>query len=320
MAAALSKERLGGTCLLNLCAGGETLLSNEVLPLVKALLEEGHFVMIVTNGTVSQRFRELTQWPSTLRSRLFIKFSFHYLEMVRLGWIERFFDNVKLMKESGVSLTVEVTPSDELIPHIEDLKRICMEHLGALCHVTIARDDRTNGIDVLSDLNYDEYKKVWGQFDSELFRFKSELFFKNRKEFCYAGDWSAYLNLETGILTQCYCGKKICNIYEESGPIPFRAIGKNCSLPHCYNGHAFLALGDIPELQTPTYADVRNRVCTDGSEWLAPGMKEVMQSKLSESNEEYSFWQKMRSYDLRGKVKRSVLYQKMRELKVKLRG
>ena len=88
IASALSRERLGGTCLLNLCAGGETLLSDEVLPLAKALLEEGHYVMIVTNGTVSKRFREITQWPSELRSRLFFCFPSTIWKWFGLaGWI-----------------------------------------------------------------------------------------------------------------------------------------------------------------------------------------------------------------------------------------
>lgn len=292
---ALSVKRLGGVCLLNLCAGGETLLSPEVLPVVKELLAEGHYVMVVTNGTVTQRFQELVVWPKALLSRLMFKFSFHYLELKRLGWMERFFENVSLMKNIGVSFTVEITPSDELIPYIDDVKKICLEKVGALCHVTIARDDRTMGIDVLSEHSFDEYKNIWGQFHSQLFDFKSKIFYHKRNEFCYAGDWSAYLNLDTGVLRQCYCGKVLGNIYDDvTAPIPFQAIGHGCTLPHCYNGHAFLTLGDIPELDTPSYAAVRNRKCTDGTEWLTDNMREFIQSKLSDSNREYSILKKSR--------------------------
>lgn len=316
---ALSKERLGGISLLNLCAGGETLLSDEVLPLVKELLSEGHYVMIVTNGTISKRFKELALWPQEIMERLFFKFSFHYLELKRLGLMEQFFCNINVVKNLGASFTVEVTPSDELIPYIEDIKKICLEKLGALCHITIARDDRTSGIDVLSNYDFEEYKKIWGQFNSELFSFKSEIFYHKRKEFCYAGEWSGYLNLESGLLRQCYCGKILGNIYENiSAPIPFEAIGHHCTLAHCYNGHAFLTLGDIPELNTPTYADVRNRICIDGSEWLSPKMKAFMSSKLSESNEEYRstkktfLFLKEKEHALRHKAQRikSVLFEK----------
>lgn len=330
---ALSKERWGGACLLNLCAGGETLLSDEILPLVKVLLSEGHYVMIVTNGTLNKRFSEISSWSDDLLDRLFIKFSFHYLEMKRLGWIERFFENVSLMKKCGVSFTVEVTPSDELIPYIEELKTVCKQYLGALCHVTIARDDRTDGIDHLSEHSFEEYKQIWGQFCSELFEFKSKIFYQKRKEFCYAGDWSLYLNLDTGRLTQCYCGKFLCNIYDDiSKPIPFCAVGCNCSLPHCYNGHAFLTLGDIPAIDSPSYADVRNRVCDDGSEWLNPTMKAFMSTRLYENNNEYG-WLKKSMNDIKTKTDRSNdipwnvrtflsqfrFYQALHNLKVKYR-
>ena len=317
IAARLSRDRLGGTCLLNLCAGGETLLSEDVLPLVKALLEEGHYVTIVTNGTITKRFQEIVQLEKILLKRLMIKFSFHFLELNRLGLMDVFFNNIRLMKAAGVSFSVEITPSDELIPFIEEVKETCIMQLGALCHVTIARDDRTNGIDILSDLSFDAYKETWGQFDSELFRFKSEIFYQKRNEFCYAGEWSCYLNLETGILSQCYCGSPLCNIYEDTNSIPFRAIGKKCSLPHCYNGHVFLTMGCIPEMQTPTYADVRNRMCRDGSEWLTSKMKDFLQSKLVESNKEYSIIKRICYPSLRNGTAKSAFHKIIHGLKRK---
>ena len=76
MRKALSKKRLGGVCLINFCAGGETLFSAEVLPVVRELLLEGHYVMIVSNGTISKRFDEIAELPEDLRSHLFIKFSY----------------------------------------------------------------------------------------------------------------------------------------------------------------------------------------------------------------------------------------------------
>lgn len=286
---ALSVERLGGKCLINLCAGGETLLSTEVIPVVKALLEEGHYVMIVTNGTMTNRFKEIAQLPKELLERLFFKFSFHYLELLRLNFMDKYFDNVLMMHNSGCSFTVEITPSDELIPHIEDIKKVCMEKLGDLCHITIARDDRTDEIIHLSKYDFDEYKNIWGQFKSELFDFKSKIFYKKRKEFCYAGDWSVYINLTSGDMKKCYFSKAIDNIYTNiDEPLKFEAVGCNCQLAHCYNGHAYLALGDIPEAgKDVTYASLRNGE-TEGQEWLKPKMKEFMSQKLYDNNEEYS--------------------------------
>lgn len=316
---ALSVERLGGICLLNLCAGGETLLSDEVLPIVKEFLSEGHYVMIVTNGTLTKRFEEIAEWPKELLKHLFFKFSFHYLEMKRLGWMERFAKNVQLMKSAGASITVEVTPSDELIPYIDELKENCKKYFGTLCHVTIARDDRTNGIDILSELSVEENKQIWGQFNSTLYDYKMQIYHVKRNEFCYAGEWSLYLNLETGRLTQCYCGKEIDNIYRNiDEPLHFEAIGYQCSLPYCYNGHAFLALGDIPELKTPTYAEERNRVCADGTEWLQPEMKSFMQTKLYQSNKQYGILKKLRSIGFKDKIIRTRAFQKIRSVKRRL--
>ena len=47
-----------------------------------------------------------------------------------------------------------------------------------------------------------------------------------------------------------------------------------------------------PGFSDLTYADIRNRVCTDGSEWLTPKVKEFLSSKLSETYEEYSRFKK----------------------------
>ena len=322
---ALSVERLGGVCLLNMCAGGETLLSEDILPIVRELLTEGHYVMIVTNGTMTNRFEEVAQWPKDLLSRLFFKFSFHFLEMKRLNWMDRFFANVDTVKRAGASFTIEVTPTDELIPYIDELKETCMRYEGALCHLTIARDDRTNGIDILSEYSFDDYMGIWGVFDSALLEFKARIYHQKRNEYCYAGDWSMYLNLETGRLTQCYGAKMIDNIYDDPGrPLHFEAVGCRCKLTYCYNGHAFLALGTIPGLESPTFAEERNRVCVDGSEWLGPEMKAFMSSRLYETNKEYSAPKKAMLYikqKVEGKgLRRSKVVKKMRRMKRKMFG
>lgn len=287
---ALSIKRLGGICLINLCAGGETLLSEEVISAIKALLEEGHYVMVVTNGSLSKRFDEIAQFDPKLLKRLFFKFSFHYLELVRLNLMEQYFNNVKKMQKAGCSFTIEMTPNDELIPYIDDIKKVCMKNLGTLCHVTIARDDRTKGIEVLSKYSFEDYKKIWSTFESSFFDFKSKIFYKKRTEFCYAGDWSLYINLVTGAMRQCYCGRELDNIYKNiDKPLNFCAIGYGCTQAHCYNGHAFLTIGDIPELETPTYAKMREHSAKgNAKKWLKPEMEAFMNQKLKDNNVQYT--------------------------------
>lgn len=293
IARALSKKRLGGTCLINMCGGGETLLCPDIVQVVKALLEEGHYVMLVTNGTVTKVLKQFTELPKELLKHLIFKFSYHFLELRRLGITEMFFQNIEMMRNAGCSFTLEVTPNDELIPHIPELKEEVLKYLGVLCHITIARDDITESIPILSDLNDDDFYQTWGQFDSDLFDFKKIIFGKHQCDFCYAGDWSVYVNLGTGIMTQCYAEKELDNIYENiDRPLHFKAVGSKCRSPHCYNGHAFLALGDIPELESPTYAQLRNRQDEKGREWLSEDVKGFLSSKLKDSNKEYSKLQK----------------------------
>lgn len=284
---AFSKERLGGACLFNICAGGETLLAEDMVRVLKVLLEEGHYLMVVTNGMLTKRHKEIAQFNPSLLKRLFFKFSFHYLELLKRNRMDKFFDNVKMMEDAGCSYTVELTPHDELIPHIQDIKQTCLDRMGTLCHLTIGRDDRTKEIKVLSEHSFEDYKKIWGSFNSEFFDFKATIFNQKRKEFCYAGDWSLYINAYTGNIQQCYGTQIIGNIYDIKKPIEFKAVGHNCHLAHCYNGHAFLTLGNIPSLKTPTFATMRDKNPQNRRNWLTEQYRDFISQKLEDNNEQY---------------------------------
>lgn len=284
---ALSKERLGGVCMFNICASGETLIPHEIVEYVRAILAQGHYVMIVTNGMLTKRIKEFTEFPEEYRKRLFFKVSFHYLELKRLNKFDLFFANIDLMREMKASFTIEVTPSDELIPYIDELKEISLKRLGALPHITVARDESKPDYPLLTKLSKEDYIKTWGQFDSKMFDFKMSVFGQKRNEYCYAGNWTCTLNLLTGTMKQCYMTNYFTNIYKHPNkPIKFVNIGKGCKAPHCHNAHAFLCFGAIPELKTPYYYELRNRVCVDGTEWLQPEMKAFMSCKLEEENEQ----------------------------------
>ncbi|WP_077155033.1 radical SAM protein [Bacteroides bouchesdurhonensis] len=314
---ALSKERLGGTCLINFCAAGETLISKDLLEYVRAFLEEGHYVMVVTNATISKRFDEIVAFPPELLKRLFFKFSYHYLELKEKNLLDRFFSNIKKVRDAGCSFTLEVTPSDELIPFIDEMNKKSIEEIGAIPHITIARDERDpERLPILTNMNKEEYYKVWSKFKSAIFEYKMKIFEVKRTEFCYAGDWSFYLNLGTGMMTQCYKSLIKQNIFEDvEKPIKFCPIGNNCLEYHCYNGHSYIVLGDIPELDAPTYAELRNRICIDGSEWLRPEMKSFMSTKLCESNKEYTQSEKKM---INRKQRIPFLRQRVRQTLIKL--
>ena len=296
---ALSVERLGGVSLINICGEGETLLPPEVVGIVHEILKQGHYVMVVTNGTVSKRFDEIAALPADCLDRLMIKFSFHYLELKKRGWLDLFFNNVAKIRAAGASISVELTPSDEMIPHIDEAIALCQARVGAACHVTVARDERNPDLSILTGHSKPEYQKIWDRFDSELFRFKMSVFGIKRREFCYAGLWSGTLDLVSGNLRRCYRGGTIQDIYEDlDRPIPFHPIGCHCPEPHCFNAHAFMTLGVVPSVRTPPFAEMRNRTCADGSEWLTPGFKAFISRKLGDENQEWS-WLSERMFELK---------------------
>ena len=164
---ALSPERLGGTCFFNLCANGETLLPKEVPAILREILKGGHYVELVTNGVLKQRFNEILQFEKSLLSRLCFKFSFHYIELKTKGLLDVFVEHVNAAKKKGCSYTIEMVAADEFIPHIPEIMNFCMEKFGALCHLTVARD-HANNLELLTKLSRDEYIKTWSVFNSEM--------------------------------------------------------------------------------------------------------------------------------------------------------
>lgn len=286
MAKCLNKERLGGTCLINLCAGGETLLSHEVVELTKLLLEEGHYVMIVSNGTITKHIKELCQIGSNLRKKLWFRLSFHYLELKRLKMLDTYFDNFNVIKSAGCSVSCEMVANDNYIPYIEEIKSVCIEKIKSLPEINIAR--RESDFSTLTDLTEEEYDLIWGQFNSASFELKKRTVGVKRKEFCYAGDWTVTLDLGTGYFSKCY-SSPIQNIFANPDEkIRFEAIGCNCPLPYCHNSHIWMTFGDIPELEFPTFAEVRSRNCVDGTRWLTDEMYDFVNCKLVETNGKYS--------------------------------
>lgn len=309
---ALSRERLGGLCLFNLCANGETLLPKEIPAILYQILAQGHYVELVTNGTIEARFEEIYNFPSEFLSRLCFKFSFHYIELKKRKLLDVFVKHVKQAKEKGCSFTIEMVAADEFIPFIDEIKEFCIKNFGALCHLTVARD-HANNLDLLTSLSRDEYINTWKTFDSQMFEFKMSVFGEKRKEYCYAGDWLLDIDIETGNTTQCYCSRYNQNIYDDiEKPLLFLPIGKHCTLEHCYNAHALMTLGMIPEYSSPTYFEMRNRVCLDGSSWFTPEMEQVYRTKLLENNVTYNQFTRIvkgvqaNAIRVRNKIKREV--------------
>lgn len=307
VAYALRQERLGGPCFINMCADGETLLTKDLEKYAKALCKEGHYVEVVTNLSITKALEEFLSWDKDLLKHLEFKCSFHYLELKKKGLLDKFAENVNKIWKAGASANIEITPSDELIPYIEDVKEFSIKHFGALPHLTIARNDNTNQIERLTKLPLDEYNKIWRQFGSEFWEFKTSIFGKKQKDFCYAGAWSAYINLSTGSATACYCIPSLGNVFENPDkPFPEIPVGK-CPIAHCYNGHALMTQGLIPHSNDIHYGQIRDREKKDGSHWLQPELKAFFDEKLESNNVE---WSKIRKFIYIEKSKARIIAEK----------
>ena len=75
-------------------------------------------------------------------------------------------------------------------------------------------------------------------------------------------------------------------------------------MPHCFNGRAFLTFGDIPELESPTYCDERNRVTNNGSQWLNEVCRGFFSSKVYENNSQYTDEEKKKCISINNNVRR----------------
>lgn len=290
IAHALRPERIGEGCHLSLCGSGETLLAPYIVELVKRFTDMGHYCAIITNGTLSNRIDELCALPPENQRHIFVKFSFHYLELIKRNLLEQFWKNVHKIRNTECSFTIELTVNDESIPYIPAIQQNCMENAGAQCHLVESRDNRSTDFRRLTQLPEKEHKAAWEQLSSPLFNFQQTTWGKKRREFCYAGDWVTNFYLETGDVYTCFAdGQKIGNLYEDvENPFPFVAVGENCPWAHCFPSYVLLTSGAIPSFSAPTYAEMRNRTCADGSTWLKPSIQSFFGSRFCEANQEYS--------------------------------
>ncbi len=286
---ALSKKRLGGICHINMCALGETLIAQNIEDIVFELASEGHYISIITNGTVSNKIDKILSFSDEVKERIFFKLSFHYEELNRTGLMQRFWDNVRKIKESSCSYSIEITPSDRIIDKVEEIKEVFRTHAeSAMPHITFTRDATKEGLDLYSDLSLQEYIDFWKQFDSKLFDLKSRLYKKKIHENCYAGYWSYRVNLVNGNIQSCYKQDIKESIFSDiEKPLPLLTVKNHCAMDYCFNNHAFISWGDVPEIECETYLELRDRTDSLGNSWVKGPYRYIMSQKLYENNFQY---------------------------------
>lgn len=291
IARAFSRERLGGACYFSICGGGETLLASEVVDIAVKLLEEGHFVNITTNGTITKNIQSLiSRLPEEALSRLHFAISLHYLELKRLNLLDVYAKNVEKIRAAGCSIVIQMNLYDGYLPFIDEIKEYSLKHFGALPQLAATREE-SDGCKLHTKLSKDEYLKVGQQFHSPLFEFTMRNFNVKRCEYCYAGAWSYTADLADGWVRPCYCNGEPVDVFQDiTKPFPVEPVGEKCRHSFCTNSSHFMSLGVIPEMYGDiSYADLRNR---PEANWYTDRMREFLSSKLCESNQTYTPFQK----------------------------
>ncbi len=242
--AACSRERLGGTCIIEIIGDGETLLPDDVVPLILGLLKEGHYVLVINNGTLKTRIHELVEQSERDQTlcRLIFSFSLHFLELEKRNLLTTFADNINFVKKKGISFGVSLVCADEYVEAADRIHRFCEEDLGGVTpNISPARecDNSGNTVGILSKYDKDTYyqniKKAFPTFNTESIY---DIEHTDNHQFCYAGSWCFQVDFTTGMYSQCLrnAGPKY-NFFENiEQELMLEPVGTGCRAPYCWCG------------------------------------------------------------------------------------
>lgn len=73
-----------------------------------------------------------------------------------------------------------------------------------------------------------------------------------------------------------------------------------------------MAFGNIPEIQTPTYLEERDRVCEDGSHWVSEKMGDFLSQKHIKPISNYQLKNK--------KIKQKEMIYRLEDIRLRLKG
>lgn len=280
----LRKENIGGAALIGLCAGGETLFADKVIEICTELLKEGHYLIIVTNGTSEKVIKNLIENAGEYAGHLIFKVSFHYLELKKRGLLRHFIDNLNMINESKASYTLELMPHDELIEFIPEVLSFSLKHFGAYPQLTVGRDEQ-NHRELLTKINKEEYIRTWSVFQSEMFELKMKFYMMHGMN-CSAGKESFFIDLNSGRMNRCLFPEDMGDFYDKNSSLEFDRVGDSCPLDYCYNCHAYVTIGVMPDIEAPTYLEIRDRVREDGTHWIKEEMRRFLNDKFYIQNDD----------------------------------
>lgn len=286
---ACSIERIGGVALFAIVGDGETLMPDYIIDLIFAIIDEGHYVTVLTNGTISKKIQDIVNRleVENKKDKFCFQFSLHYFELVKANLLDKFFDNIHYTQEHGISFVVKTVLGEEFnAENAKEFIELTKEKIGGVPQVSIARNDSSMEKNICTNLTDEEYFAMGDLFESELFELdKSELQVR-REEFCYAGLWVFFVNFTTGICTECLGNRdNSFNFFENlDKPLTLYPVGRRCKMKYCQCCN-FQAWGLIPERTVPTNKDIYDR---EGTKWLTDSFIEVFSTKLFETNKVFS--------------------------------
>lgn len=200
--------------------------------------------------------------------------------------VNRFFSNIDKVRSAGCSFVLQINLVDEYLPYWDEIKSVSLERVGALPQVALTRKENYPGYRIMTDGTVENYVKKGREMESPLFEFTLRNFNKQQNGYCYAGSWAATLDLYTGKMTACYGQGIHQNIYHDlNAPIVFKPLGCCCA-DYCVNSSHFLSLGVIPQISTPSYAELRNRVI---AAWYNEELESFLSKKLNGENERVKY-------------------------------
>lgn len=266
MIKAFSAKRIGISDIL-LIGGGETLLPPEIIPFVLGLLREGHYVEIVTNLTLQDRIKAIVEGCTpSMRERLLITGSLHYIELKKRGLLDTYFDIINYLRRNGVSCYPLLTISNEYVPLLEEIREVCLERINTLPQCQPAfkylnKSDIFAGGKFLTDPVCDDdfVKKIDKLFQSKVFDFEIKMLPVNqRRLFCYAGQYGFIVDMKNGKVSKCHGFITNVNFFENLDKIiELEPVACECRVISCACQYRFLGQGFIPELKDiPTYGDI----------------------------------------------------------------
>lgn len=297
---ACSKERLGGICFIQIIGDGETLLPKDVVPLIIGLLQEGHYVQVITNGTLTERIHQLVDKAEQagLSERLLISFSLHFIELEKGNWLKIYADNINYVRKKGVSFRISMVCSDADIEAEKRIHEFCQKDLhGVVLNIGSAKkyNEITGNIEGLWS-KYDKktyYEKVMSIFPSYNLEYIKDLDEIDNHKFCYAGSWYFQVDFTTGTYSQCLQNAgPVHNFFENiEDELLLEPVGTRCKASWCWCGWA-KKLNLIPN-ECGYISDIEKMAAAPENKYINKKCLCAGFADLANSNREFSAEQKL---------------------------